>query len=84
MFTIYIYRYTVSGVDFNSAVGCIVRAIEGSIRQSDITCVYVDQSKGLLKLTETEELVSNIVQIKQVEADRILSVFDFQNILYRK
>ncbi|XP_045204736.2 titin homolog [Mercenaria mercenaria] len=62
--------YKTEGVDFNPAVGCIIRAIEGSMRNTDVKCSYVDQSEGILTLGNTEELVSNIIQVKQTEEDR--------------
>lgn len=71
---LYICRYNTDGVDFTPSVGCIIRAIEGSMRKADISCSYVDQSKGVLTLTNTEELVSNIIEVKQVEEDRTFSV----------
>ncbi|XP_052236647.1 uncharacterized protein LOC127848310 [Dreissena polymorpha] len=61
------YTYDGNGTDFKPSVACIIRAIEGSLRKTDVTCKCVDQSTGVLALGESEELVSNIIEIQQTD-----------------
>lgn len=68
------FSYNAKSVDFNPGVGCIIRAIDGSMRKPDVSCVVVDQSNGLLQLSESEEIVSNIVCVKQTDEERKFSV----------
>ena len=71
------FRFKTEGVDFKPAVGCIIRAIDGSMRKTDVTCTYVDQSTGILTLENSEELVSNIIKITQTEEERSFTVVIF-------
>ena len=64
--------------DFDPGIGCVIRAIDGSMRKDDVTCEYINQSTGILHLNDHEELVSNIICVKQVEEDRKFGVsFNF-------
>lgn len=54
--------------------GCVIRAIEGSMKRDDVTVKAVDQLTGVLTLVENEELVSNIVSITPSDPERKFQV----------
>ncbi|WAR07099.1 DTHD1-like protein [Mya arenaria] len=64
-----IFSFDAKGFDFRPPIGVIIRSIEGSMRKSDVKCEVFDQSTGVLVLNEAEELVSNIVNIKQTDPE---------------
>lgn len=74
---LYIYfvnRYSVDPGDYDPGVGVIIRSIKGSLNREDVEVIRLDQDTGVLELTETEELVSNIMEIKPTDNEKKLSV----------
>ena len=65
-----IYRYHVNGGDYGPGVGCIIRAIDGTMRKDDVQCKRIAQESGILTLTNNEELISNIIEIVPSDPDR--------------
>lgn len=69
-----VYRYSVDPGDYDPGVGCIVRAITGSLNRDDVEVTRLDQDCGILELVETEELVSNIIEIKPANTEQKFNV----------
>ena len=65
-----IHRYHVNGGDYDPGVGCIIRAIDGTMRKDDVQCKRIAQESGILTLTNNEELISNIIEIVPSDPDR--------------
>ena len=57
------------GGDFDPGVGCIIRAIDGTMRTGDLQCQRIGQVTGILTLSNSEELISNIIEIKPVDPE---------------
>lgn len=69
------YSYSVDSSTIEAGVpGCVIRAIEGSMKRDDVTVKAVDQLTGVLTLVENEELVSNIVSITPSDPERKFQV----------
>lgn len=74
-FDIFFYSYSVDSSTIEAGVpGCVIRAIEGSMKRDDVTVKAVDQLNGVLTLVENEELVSNIVSITPTDPERKFQV----------
>ncbi|XP_076078607.1 uncharacterized protein LOC143048685 isoform X2 [Mytilus galloprovincialis] len=67
------YIYSVDPGDYDPGVGVIIRSIKGSLNREDVEVTRLDQDTGVLELTETEELVSNIIEIKPTDNEKKLS-----------
>lgn len=75
IFDIFFYSYSVDSSTIEAGVpGCVIRAIEGSMKRDDVTVKAVDQLTGVLTLVENEELVSNIVSITPSDPERKFQV----------
>lgn len=74
-FSYFFYSYSVDSSTIEAGVpGCVIRAIEGSMKRDDVTVKAVDQLTGVLTLVENEELVSNIVSITPSDPERKFQV----------
>lgn len=74
-FWYFFYSYSVDSSTIEAGVpGCVIRAIEGSMKRDDVTVKAVDQLNGVLTLVENEELVSNIVSITPTDPERKFQV----------
>lgn len=74
-FWYFFYSYSVDSSTIEAGVpGCVIRAIEGSMKRDDVTVKAVDQLTGVLTLVENEELVSNIVSITPSDPERKFQV----------
>ncbi|KAL3882830.1 hypothetical protein ACJMK2_029134 [Sinanodonta woodiana] len=60
----YIYGIESSG-DFDNGIGCVIRVIEGSMKKDCVECTRINQLTGVLELLDNEELISNIIEVKQ-------------------
>ncbi|XP_052088034.1 uncharacterized protein LOC127725221 [Mytilus californianus] len=67
------YIYSVDPGDYDPGVGCIIRSLKGSLNREDVEVTRLDQDTGVLELTETEELVSNIIEIKPTDNEKKFS-----------
>ncbi|VDI64978.1 Hypothetical predicted protein [Mytilus galloprovincialis] len=67
------YIYSVDPGDYDPGVGVIIRSIKGSLNREDVEVTRLDQDTGVLELTETEELVSNIIEIKPTDNEKKFS-----------
>ncbi|KAK3098637.1 hypothetical protein FSP39_021461 [Pinctada imbricata] len=67
------YVYSVEPGDYDPGVGCVIRAIDGSMTRDDVDVTKVSQLTGVLKLVENEELISNIIEIKAKDPDKKLT-----------
>lgn len=77
-------RYSVEPGDYDPGVGCIVRAITGSLNRDDVEVTRLEQDSGILELIETEELVSNIVELKPADSEKKFNVSLHDDILETK
>ncbi|XP_071113807.1 uncharacterized protein [Haliotis cracherodii] len=64
------YIYSIEGGDFDPGVGCIIRAIAGSMSRDDVEVKRLDQLSGVLSLYENEELISNIVHVQPNDKEK--------------
>ncbi|XP_046551468.1 uncharacterized protein LOC124261193 [Haliotis rubra] len=64
------YIYSIDGGDFDPGVGCIIRAIQGSMSRDDVEVKRLDQLSGVLSLYENEELISNIVHVQPNDKEK--------------
>ncbi|XP_067675669.1 uncharacterized protein [Haliotis asinina] len=64
------YIYSIDGGDFDPGVGCIIRAIQGSMSRDDVEVKRLDQISGVLSLYENEELISNIVHVQPNDKEK--------------
>ncbi|ESO93353.1 hypothetical protein LOTGIDRAFT_232757 [Lottia gigantea] len=60
------YIYSIESEDFNPGIGCIIRSIKGSLDRDDIEVNRIDQITGGYQIHENEELISNIIVVKQM------------------
>ncbi|KAK6170307.1 hypothetical protein SNE40_018725 [Patella caerulea] len=67
------YIYSVEPGDFDPGLGCIVRAINGSLHRDDLEVQRIDQMSGVFHLCENEELISNIIEVKQTNVEKELT-----------
>jgi len=44
------------------------------MRKPDVECETIDQSNGILQLNESEEIISNIISVKQSDEEKMFSV----------
>ncbi|XP_050392130.1 uncharacterized protein LOC126810860 [Patella vulgata] len=67
------YIYSIEPGDFDPGLGCIVRAINGSLHRDDLEVQRIDQMSGVFHLCENEELISNIIEVKQTNIEKNLT-----------
>lgn len=77
----FIIRYSIEGGDFDPGVGCIIRAIAGSMSRDDVEVKRLDQLSGVLSLYENEELISNIVHVQPNDKEKSFTVQSLQRII---
>ena len=62
-------RYSVDPGDIDIPVGCVVRAMPGSVDREMVRVDIVDQSTRVFHLADHEELVSHIVSLQYRDPD---------------
>ena len=62
-------RYSVDPGDIDIPVGCVVRAMPGSVDREMVRVDIVDQSTRVFHLADHEELVSHIVSVQYRDPD---------------
>ncbi|XP_012935626.1 uncharacterized protein LOC101859287 [Aplysia californica] len=67
------FIYSVDPSDFDPGVGAIVRSLDG-LDRDDLHVSLVDQLTGGLPLEQSEELVSNILHLRQTDPDKPLKL----------
>ncbi|KAK3580678.1 hypothetical protein CHS0354_017958 [Potamilus streckersoni] len=65
----YIYSIEGSG-DFDNGIGCVIRVMEGSMKKDYVECTRINQLTGVLEMLDNEELISNIIEVKQSSPDK--------------
>lgn len=60
---IFLFSYSIDPGEYDPGVGCIIRAVAGSVSRDDIIVNRVDSLADIAVLEETEELISNVISV---------------------
>ena len=70
----YLGRYSVDPGDLDIPVGCVFRALPGTLTRDEVDVERLDQLDGVLQLQDNEELVSHIIRIFPTQPEAKIQV----------